>query len=323
MFTRAVFLLVLSSIFSFEISFASSQNVAAPDSSWLQWRTEYRFFEPVRRYAWWAPSSDIKPRGLVVLLHGCQTSVDTLAQGTRILTEAVKRDLVVVLPQQSSFHQPLGCWNWYSPFHQRRGLGEPAWLAGVIQEMQRRFELPREQTLVAGMSAGGAMAATLAAIYPDLVARVAVHSGVAYSAASSSWEARVAMRRGPQIPIESAVEMGVRESGGSDLAVGHLIFHGEGDEVVAAENALALVEQALAFADWKDDRQVNGSVKREVLHTRELQDGSGASIFTHDSNVLRVSVPGLGHAWSGGDGAFPWHSDRGPRATALILEWAF
>lgn len=62
-------------------------------------------------------------------------------------------------------------------------------------EIRRDFENDRE-IHVAGLSAGGAMAAVLAGAYPDLFAGVAVHSGLGYRAASDLPSAFAAMQGG-------------------------------------------------------------------------------------------------------------------------------
>jgi poly(3-hydroxybutyrate) depolymerase len=37
--------------------------------------------------------------------------------------------------------------------------------------------------------------------------------------------------------------------------------------------------------------------------------------------VRSCRVQGLGHAWSGGDDALPFHSSKGPNASAMIWEF--
>src|SRR5688572_16883340 len=124
-----------------------------------------------------------KPLPLVMMLHGCTQNPDDFAAGTRMNALAEERGCFVLYPAQTAAANRSRCWNWFKRADQRRDQGEPAILAGMTRECMRRYAIDPRKVYVAGLSAGGAMAAVLAAAYPDLFSAVGVHSGLAAGSA--------------------------------------------------------------------------------------------------------------------------------------------
>src|SRR3954452_5954768 len=128
------------------------------------------------------------PAPLVVMLHGCTQTAASFSAGSLMNRTADRHGFVVAYPEQSREENPSCCWNWFSSSHQARGGGEPASIAGAtrtVAEAVDRWTIDPARVFVAGMSAGGAMAAVMAATYPDVFAAVAIHSGLAYGSARS------------------------------------------------------------------------------------------------------------------------------------------
>ncbi|CAN5776972.1 hypothetical protein BH23GEM11_BH23GEM11_18160 [soil metagenome] len=233
---------------------------------------------------------------LLVMLHGCTQVADDIALGTRMDALAGARGVAVLYPEQDPGAHPLRCWNWYEPAHQGRGAGEPAILAGMIQEVLETHGLDPDRVFVAGMSAGGAMAAILSATYPELVAGMASHSGVPFGVAPGLSAATAAMSGSLEVDPAAAAEAVRSARGTHDRPIPLLVIHGEDDAVVSPRNAEWFQAQGL----------------------RLLAPGLAPGL----SDLVRVVVvPGLGHAWSGGDPEGTYTDPRGPDASRMILDF--
>ena len=74
------------------------------------------------------------------------------------------------------------------------------------------------------------------------------------------------------------------------------------------------------FDDWEDApiKTVEDShVKTRYGHPYILRDYCRPSRV----QVRECEVVGMGHAWSGGDSALPYHDELGPDASALMVEF--
>ncbi|TVP45232.1 MAG: esterase [Gemmatimonadales bacterium] len=229
------------------------------------------------------------PRPLLVLLHGCTQDADDVARGTRMDALATARGVAVLYPEQAPDAHPLRCWNWYEPAHQGRDAGEPAILAGMIRGVVEAHGLDPDRVFVAGMSAGGAMAAILAATYPELFAGMASHSGVPFGIARGLPAATAALSGTLEVDPDAAAEAVRSAMGDRARDIPTLIIHGSEDAVVSPRNAAWFEAQGVQLLP---------------------------------ANLLRVvMVPGLGHAWSGGAPEGTYTDPRGPDASRMILDF--
>ena len=268
-----------------------------------------------RAYKTYIPVRDEgQPRPLVVMLHGCKQDPDDFAAGTRMNELADEIGFIVAYPEQASAANVSRCWNWFQAADQQRDDGEPSLIAGITREVIARYNADPRRVYVAGLSAGGAMAAIMGHTYPDLYAAIGIHSGLAYAAARDIPSALAAMRG-------RSLRSDPRCGESTFQAVPTIVFHGDLDTTVHSRNGAQVIAQATptgddlvtpAFAPQSVERG-EASGRR---YTRTTQaDASGKTALEH------WLVHGAGHAWSGGSANGSYTDPRGPDATRAMLRF--
>ena len=257
-----------------------------------------------------------QPLPLIVMLHGCTQSSDDFAAGTRMNLRAEEYDCFVAYPEQSPSANISKCWNWFRPGDQIRGQGEPALIAGLTRQVISDYSVDEERIYAAGLSAGGAAVAVLAAAYPDLYAAIGVHSGLACGVARDVPSAFAAMRRsGPAVRRRSGAKLS--GSAGYSRIVPAIVFHGDQDTTVHPRNADQVIAQLREVLDTDVKATVErGRVPGGRAYTRTVHcDAAEHSIFE------QWIIHGAGHAWSGGSPTGSYTDPQGPDATREMLRF--
>jgi poly(3-hydroxybutyrate) depolymerase len=297
-------------------------------STWRGFVTTAPLVPPRRDYLVYVPRGYSRWRRapLVVLCHGCRETAEDFAGVTAIAERADREGWLVLLPRQAESANRWRCWNWFER-NTERGSGEAAIVAAQIVDVRRRYRARRERVFVAGLSAGGALAAILGLRHPRLVRGVHVHSGLACGAASTAAAALAVMQHGPDNDVASIAE---RARSGADARVPLLAVHGDRDDVVAPINAVALVNQYLRFNGHPAGEagyRPAASLPPSDVSSREAsgeRHGVRTDDWLLDGRVVvrHVVVEGMGHAWSGGDPRHAFADPLGPDAVALFARFA-
>lgn len=255
-----------------------------------------------RDYKLYIPSTyQDQPLPLIIMLHGCTQNPDDFALGTQMNQLAEQKGLLVAYPQQPQGANPNRCWNWFRPQDQHKNEGEPSIIAGLTQAIMNEYLVKGQQVYIAGISAGGAMAAILAARYPELYRAVGVHSGLGMGSAQDLPSALMAMGCGSK---PEALKQFVPT----------IIFHGDFDKTVALKNGEYLFEQAKKAYQLKDEyfelkTQTQNPTNSHAYTRTTLQNSKGVS------QIEYWVIQGAGHAWAGGNKQGSYTDPKGPNAS--------
>lgn len=284
-----------------------------------------------RRLLYWlytpsgvAAGNAAKKLPLVVMLHGCQQSVEDFATSTRMNALAEKKGFAVLYPQQSATHDANRCWPWYKRAVQQGG-GEVGLMAALVAQVQVRQGFDVARTYVAGLSAGAALAALLALRHPQLFAAIGLHSGPVFGTADSAISAYSAMQQGSSgsaaaalAAVHAVPQLAVKPG----MPV--MLIHGERDAVVRRINQQQLLQQfSIINAACITPAQPVRSSSPARAGGRNPQHAWQTVTYMagNKPQIVSCEITGLGHAWSGGDASVPFSEKLGPDASAML--WAF
>lgn len=262
------------------------------------------------------------PMPLVLMLHGCTQNPVDFATGTGMNAAAAPLNALVLYPEQPHSANPNGCWNWFRPGDQHRGSGEPALLVAMLRDVMARHPVDVERVYVAGLSAGGAMAAVLGREYPDVFAAVGVHSGLQAGAAHNVMGALSAMKSGAKPGPATHSTGNAAASPPPPL----IVFHGDADTTVHAHNAEQLIQAqlaALAGAQGGTQHTV------QTVHRGESPGGRGytRTVYARPAEPTGAVVAEhwllhhTGHAWAGGHASGSHTDPAAVDATAEMLRF--
>jgi poly(hydroxyalkanoate) depolymerase family esterase len=261
------------------------------------------------------------PVPLLVALHGCLQSPADFATGTRFDEVGARYGAIVVYPEQSKRANASGCWNWFQTKHQTRKRGEPASILRLVAWLVRQYPIDRERIYVAGLSAGGSMAAILGEQAPNVFTGVAVAAGVALHSSDNLLTALAAMA-GKRTGADRAANSHRQEAAAGPpfppkayRRMRVAIWTGTNDATVAPSNSAELVAQfalllGLDAASQEREPSADGRVE-----TRRLRDAGGRE------RIRFVTVADMNHAWSGGSSQGSFTYPAGPDASTDIFEF--
>jgi len=215
-----------------------------------------------------APSGN-PSRTLVVVLHGCtQRASDMASAGFSDAAGAY--GFAALYIEQVGANDASSCFRWYTKDHASRGKGELASIASFAADAKAR--LGADRVFVAGLSAGGAMAAAFLASYPELVSGASLQAGIPFGCASNAFEGAGCANAPRSLSAQQWGDL-VRGAATPSADVRVQLWHGDADPIVKPANADALVAQwtDVTGADaTADDEKTEGLVTK-----RTYNDGAG------------------------------------------------
>lgn len=257
---------------------------------------------------------------VVVVLHGCAQGAADYFDGAGWQHAADTHGFAVVAPQQESANNASRCFNWFEPGDRSRDSGEAASIMQMVDHTLDAYDGDTARVQVTGLSAGGAMTASLLAAYPDRFAGGGIMAGVPHGCADSMITAFTCMNPGtPKTPAEWGDLVRAAHPDHNEAYPTVSIWHGTADYTVATANATESVKQWTNVHDTDQDPDSTTDLPGETVRS-DYANASG------DTVVRSYIVEGMGHGTpvkpdENCGAAGTYFPDRVCSTTHLLTDW--
>ncbi len=207
---------------------------------------------------------------LILLLHGCGQGAARFASASGWDALAARLGATLLLPEQAADHAGNRCFNWFLHADTRRGGGEALSIRQMVGDALTRYAADPRRVFIAGLSAGGAMAAAMLAAYPDLFAAGAAIAALPVGSARNAGQALSRMRHAERGQNADFWADRVREAAPVRFSGPWprlSIWHGEADHVVDPGNAALLAAQWTALHGLAAESEIatpHPGVRRQI-----------------------------------------------------------
>ncbi|WP_236073110.1 extracellular catalytic domain type 1 short-chain-length polyhydroxyalkanoate depolymerase [Streptomyces tardus] len=226
---------------------------------------------------------------VVVVLHGCAQGAADYFDGAGWQQAADTHGFAVVAPQQQAANNASRCFNWFEPGDTSRDSGETASILRMVDHTLEAYGGDASRVHVTGLSAGGAMTASLLAAHPDRFAGGGIVAGIPYGCATSMPTAFICMNPGAtKTPQQWGDLVRAAHPGHDGRYPTVSIWHGSADYTVAAANASESVKQWTNAHATDQEPDATAELPGETVRN-DYTDASGATV------VRDYRVAGMGH----------------------------
>ncbi|WP_018897801.1 PHB depolymerase family esterase [Rhizobium sp. 2MFCol3.1] len=226
---------------------------------------------------------------LVVVLHGCRQTAESLNAASGFSKLAKDRGFVLLYPEQTRSNNLQRCFNWFRPSEVARDRGELLFIRQMIDHALKHHRAYRARVYIVGLSAGGAMTGALVANYPDMFAGAAIVAGMPVGAVRDAISALRAMKSGAPAPAAGWGARIAEVSPGRRAWPPISIWQGTADRTVTPANALCCVDQWVEASGL--ERSAGRVDKKPWGALSTWSAGSGAQVSLYSIDRMGHGLP--------------------------------
>ena len=226
---------------------------------------------------------------LIVLLHGCMQDAKSFALKTGWLARAKELGLILLMPEQRKLNNAVNCFTWYEEGDVVRDKGEVGSIANMIDYMEEKYDIDSSRIFTTGISAGGTMAAALAASYPERIKGAALVAAVSYGCTFNLLNSYGCMFSPTTLDPEEGGDR-IRNAHGMQVSDYPHIFivHGTSDSVVKFKNSTN------ALTQWLNVHGIDDEIDQIIpLLGYEIQTYENQNT----TQVERLILSSVVHGW--------------------------